>query len=85
MDVINKYYESLDELGTNSGIQIISETHEKIRKIIKKCNGFYKPSGAGGSDIGIAFTNDLKVKEKIIEKINESNFNYIKLETINDK
>jgi phosphomevalonate kinase len=81
LDVINRFYESLDELGNSAGIPIISESHKNISDIVKKCNGFYKPSGAGGSDIGIAFTNNLTVKNIIIEKINNSKFKYIKLET----
>lgn len=85
LNVIDKFYKSLDELGKNAGIPIISESHKIISEIVKQCNGFYKPSGAGGSDIGIAFTNDLKVKENIIKKINQSQFKYIKLEVAENK
>jgi len=80
-DVVDKFYESLNELGNSAGISIISESHKKIKGFVKDCKGFYKPSGAGGSDIGIAFTNDLTVKNNIIKKIKKSQFKYIKLET----
>jgi phosphomevalonate kinase len=81
LDVVNKYYASLDELGKSAGIPIISKNHKEIAEIVKDLKGFYKPSGAGGNDIGIAFTNDLKIKRNLIEKINNSAFKYIKLET----
>jgi len=81
LNVVNEYFESLDTLGKSAEIPIISDIHKKIAGIVKICNGFYKPSGAGGSDIGIAFTNDKDVKKDIIEKINNSQFKYIKLET----
>ena len=78
---INKFYETLDKLGKSAGIPIISNSHKNIAEIVWECNGFYKPSGAGGNDIGIAFTNDLNIKKKIIERINTSQFKHIELET----
>ena len=81
LDVVSKYYSSLDELGKSAGIPIISEIHKEIAEMVKNSKGFYKPSGAGGNDIGIAFTNDSKIKRNLIEKINNSAFKYIKLET----
>ena len=78
---VKKYFDALDNLGKSADIPIISDVHNQIAEIVKSCNGFYKPSGAGGSDIGIAFTIDKKVKYDIIEKINKSQFKYIKLET----
>jgi mevalonate kinase len=80
--MICKYYRSLTELGDAAGIPIISNTHQKIANLVWECGGFYKPSGAGGSDIGIAFTNDLQIKEAILEKIKKSPFKYIKLNII---
>ena len=53
-----------------------------IANIIKDCGGFYKPSGAGGSDIGIAFTDNIETKNNIIEKIKKSPYKYIKLKLI---
>ena len=79
--IVNKFYETLDKLGKSAGIPIISDSHKNIAKIVRECNGFYKPSGAGGNDIGIAFTNDSNIKKNIIEKINTSQFKYIELET----
>jgi len=80
LNIVDEYFHVLDKLGTNAEISIISDVHKQISKIVKSCNGFYKPSGAGGSDIGIAFTNDKNIKNDIIEKINNSQFNYIKLD-----
>lgn len=84
LNIIDQYYESLIDLGKSAKIPIISDKHEKIRSIVRNCKGHYKPSGAGGSDIGVAFTDNDAVKEKIINKINESEFKYIKLETVDN-
>ena len=83
MDIVSEYFSTLDNLGKSAGIPIISDVHKEIAGLVKSCYGFYKPSGAGGSDIGIAFTNDKKIKKKIIEKINNSQYKYIKLDTFN--
>lgn len=85
MQIVDEYFLALDTLGKSAEIPIISDVHKKIAGIVKSCEGFYKPSGAGGSDIGIAFTNDIAVKKNIIGKINYSQFKYIKLETYNKK
>jgi phosphomevalonate kinase len=82
LGIVNQYNKVLQQLGESAGIPIISKMHRKIAQIVQDCNGFYKPSGAGGNDIGIALTNDIYIKKEIIEKINKSQYKYIKLETI---
>jgi phosphomevalonate kinase len=52
---VGKYGELMDGLGKHSGAPIISEVHRKIEAVIKSCRGFYKPSGAGGGDLGLGF------------------------------
>ena len=66
--IVNKYYAEWKNLAISADIPIISEVHKEISDIVKEFKGFYKPSGAGGNDIGIAFTNDIKVKRNLIRK-----------------
>jgi len=80
LDTVHKYYELMKKLGNNAEIPIISAVHEDIFKMINKCGGFYKPSGAGGSDIGIAITNKQQVQKNIIGELNKSPYKYIKLD-----
>jgi phosphomevalonate kinase len=82
LNIVYEYYQSLAELGVAAGIPIISDTHQKIETMVRECGGVYKPSGAGGSDIGIAFTDNLQIKEEIIKKTKKSPFKYIKLNII---
>jgi phosphomevalonate kinase len=82
LDIITKFYNVLFELSNLADIDIISDQHQRIAKIIQNCGGVYKPSGAGGYDIGIAFTDRQSIKQKIIEQINKSYFKFIKLSIV---
>ncbi len=52
---VGVYGQLMDELGKNSGAPIISDVHRNIEAVIKSCKGIYKPSGAGGGDLGLGF------------------------------
>lgn len=57
MEQISLYYSTMEELGKMAGLEIISESHQKIREIVHQAGGVYKPSGAGGGDIGVFFAD----------------------------
>ena len=46
----------LDKIGD---IGIYTQVHTEIQNIASRYNVFYKPSGAGGGDIGLAFSSSL--------------------------
>ncbi|EQD42550.1 phosphomevalonate kinase, partial [mine drainage metagenome] len=52
------YADALRVLSEASGIDIISREHQEIRSVAEKMGLVYKPSGAGGGDIGFAATDD---------------------------
>jgi phosphomevalonate kinase len=52
---IDHYNDLMAELGVLSRTPIVSTEHERIGRIIRKYRGVYKPSGAGGGDLGLAF------------------------------
>ncbi|MDR9414760.1 MAG: hypothetical protein RI564_00660 [Gracilimonas sp.] len=80
LQVISDYAECERELGKQSGTEIMSDVHEEIYSIVENQGGTYKPSGAGGGDIGIAFCNDQETMYKIKRAINESVFDLMNLE-----
>lgn len=45
---------ALRALGTAAGLDIWSSVHEDIARIVSDAGGVYKPSGAGGGDVGLA-------------------------------
>ena len=45
---------ALRALGTAAGLDIWSDAHESIARLVADSGGLYKPSGAGGGDVGLA-------------------------------
>jgi phosphomevalonate kinase len=55
LEVVAGYHRALDELGRASGLDIVSPAHHAIAEVAS-CKGVaYKPSGAGGGDLGLLF------------------------------
>ncbi len=63
---VKEFYTALQELGERSGVPIISQLHRRLAELAQEAGVAYKPSGAGGGDIGILFSDDperLKIAE----------------------
>lgn len=73
------YYHEMKSIGEKGGIPIVSPTHRRINDLVTAEGGAYKPSGAGGGDIGIAFCNSAMVKEKIRRSLSRNGFQTIDL------
>ncbi|GAB4334522.1 MAG: phosphomevalonate kinase [Calditrichia bacterium] len=69
----------LRELGEKSGADIVSRPHQEIEKLVRDTGGYYKISGAGGGDLGLAFTNSPEIKEKIYTRFLHSPYKIVKL------
>ncbi|GJQ62703.1 MAG: phosphomevalonate kinase [Melioribacteraceae bacterium] len=73
------YYSLLEKLGLKAGINIMSREHRKINSIVRSCEGVYKPSGAGGGDVGLAFFERDYNRNKLTGLLEESGFNLVNL------
>lgn len=58
LNALAAYGEQLDALGRAAGIDIVSADHQRLRNAATACGVIYKPSGAGGGDIGIGISRD---------------------------
>ncbi|HSL17062.1 MAG TPA: hypothetical protein VLB51_04070 [Methylomirabilota bacterium] len=58
LDDVDRFVAGLEALGEAAGIDILSEAHRELRRIARAAGLRYKPSGAGGGDVGVAFTDD---------------------------
>jgi phosphomevalonate kinase len=54
-EIISEYYTQMKILGDKAGIPIISPRHCEVAQLVMDMGAVYKPSGAGGGDLGIAF------------------------------
>ncbi|MCH2450785.1 MAG: hypothetical protein MK198_11670 [Gracilimonas sp.] len=80
LEVISDYADCERELGNKSRTEIMSDVHEEIFSIVKNQGGTYKPSGAGGGDIGIAFCSSEETMAKIKGAIDDSVFDLMNLD-----
>lgn len=78
---IGNYTGQLDELGKYAHIPIISDSHREIAEIAAEFDAAYKPSGAGGGDIGTAFFTDARKCTAFINRIRSGPFQLIDLKT----
>lgn len=74
---IKNYNGLMLSLGQKSGMPIISADHQNIAKIVEQNGGVYKPSGAGGGDIGVVFAGNFGQLEKIKKALENSNFSLL--------
>jgi phosphomevalonate kinase len=79
LEICDQYFYTLRQLGEYSDNAIISDAHQKIQDIVHSAGGVYKPSGAGGGDIGIALTDSPAIQQKIKEALSHSNFQILNL------
>lgn len=64
--VVRAYFEAMAELGGASGADIVSAAHWQVRALVEGEGAVYKPAGAGGGDIGLAFTGDPAVARRVL-------------------
>ena len=79
LEMIREYAKQLDRLGNRAGIPIISDNHREIGEIAAGFGAAYKPSGAGGGDIGTAFFTDTQKYSAFIKKILSTRYKLVDL------
>ncbi len=50
------YHEAMKHLGEAAGCEIVTREHAQLAAFARRHGGAAKPSGAGGGDLGVAFT-----------------------------
>lgn len=85
LDVVLEYVDREQELGAASGADIISEVHRDIGNIVHQAGGSYKPSGAGGGDIGVAFCQGEEAFLAVKRALEKSRFDILNLPLQNQK
>ena len=69
----------MQQLDQRYHLGIYTDEHQALANLAKKSGVFYKPSGAGGGDLGFILTNnELKFKEFIV-KLQDTNYNTLDL------
>jgi phosphomevalonate kinase len=65
LTLVDAFCDAMRALGSAAGMEILSPEHERLRNLVQGCGAHYKPSGAGGGDIGLALTDDPAVVDAV--------------------
>lgn len=60
LDIVDAFSAAMEALGSATGIPVLSAEHLELLELAKGCGVRYKPSGAGGGDVGLAFTDNVE-------------------------
>jgi phosphomevalonate kinase len=55
LEAVDAYCDAMEALGRAAALPIVSAEHDELRGLARRNRSSYKPSGAGGGDLGIAF------------------------------
>jgi phosphomevalonate kinase len=61
--VVDAFCEAMAALGRAADLPIVSAEHDALRRLARRHGASYKPSGAGGGDLGVAFAAEPEAAE----------------------
>jgi len=64
-----EYGELMGELGEAAEVDILSPVHRRIQTLAEKYEVAYKPSGAGGGDVGLLFHCEDEVLDRVLAEL----------------
>jgi phosphomevalonate kinase len=67
LEAVDASWLALDTLGQAMSMPILGDEHRALRILAESCSVHYKPSGAGGGDLGVGFTVDEMAASKMAE------------------
>ncbi|HHP7233781.1 MAG TPA: mevalonate kinase [Desulfobacterales bacterium] len=79
IDTVNRFYRQLIAFADRSGLPIVTPYHECLAFIAEKLGGAYKPSGAGGGDVGLVFTDSEEKMARIVTAMQVAGFEILDL------
>jgi phosphomevalonate kinase len=79
LDAVDAFWDALDHLGTAIAMPILSDEHHTLRRLAVECSVHYKPSGAGGGDLGVGFTTDAAAATEMADRAEAYGFQILDL------
>jgi phosphomevalonate kinase len=71
---VNRYYRQLVDLSIHSDLPIVSPVHQQLALIAFSHTSVYKPSGAGGGDMGLFFTTSSRQMRRLTKSYQAAGF-----------
>ena len=76
---MQKYNTYIKQLNEKFNLEIFTDEHKRLIELAKKTDIFYKPSGAGGGDLGLVITNSEKKLTQFLTKLSDNNYQTLDL------
>lgn len=67
LDRVRAFHQGMEALGKAAGAPIVTQAHAAMARAVDGAGGAYKPAGAGGGDLGVAFYDSSKSSRSEIE------------------
>jgi len=80
LESVRAYHQIMEKLGEKIGAPVISKEHQRLADISANVGAVYKPSGAGGGDLGIAFSDSENTIKRLREQIARAGFEIMDLD-----
>jgi phosphomevalonate kinase len=81
LTALAEYVSALEALDAAADLGIYGPAHRALTQLAIDCGVVYKPCGAGGGDLGAAFTRDSAAADRFIRLASEQPFLPVSLET----
>ena len=75
------YCDGMDRLGRECDMAVLSDVHRSVRRLAKQAGVTYKPSGAGGGDIGLLLTDDPERATAVAERVRGAGYSLLDVAT----
>jgi phosphomevalonate kinase len=69
LTIVDEYCAALDALGEQCGADIVTKEHRAIAAQVRRTGAAYKPSGAGGGDLGVAICASQAMADKVLARL----------------
>ena len=73
------YARRLREFGEKADLEIFGDAHRELAALAETCGPVYKPCGAGGGDIGVAFAADKTRIDEFRRRLARTRFREVEL------
>jgi len=80
LGAVADYGQCLDGLGRAMGVDIVTAEHREIETMARRHGVVYKVSGAGGGDLGLAFSSESDALAAFKASVSETDYHVIEFE-----
>lgn len=79
LEAVRKHLAAEDDLGQLCGLPIVSSAHAELADLAAQDGVAYKPSGAGGGDVGLLFATSDDLLQKSARRVQNGGYRWLDL------